>query len=85
MAKGQPTEPITVRAAKDIIAELDSLAAVMDRSRNYVVVQALQDYLSANAWQLERIRDGLDDAREGRVIDSEVVFERIASRNGWTK
>jgi predicted transcriptional regulator len=56
MTKTQPSEPITVRAAKDMVGEIDALAAAMDRSRNYVVVQALQAYLDANAWQKETVR-----------------------------
>ena len=56
MPQNQPTEPITVRAKKEIVTEIDALASAMDRSRNYVVVQALEQYLETNAWQIERIK-----------------------------
>jgi hypothetical protein len=36
-----PTEPITVRTSSDVVNEIDALASAMDRSRNYVVNQAL--------------------------------------------
>jgi hypothetical protein len=36
MAQPQPTEPITVRAAKETIAEIDILAAAMDRLSNRI-------------------------------------------------
>ena len=84
MARNVTSEPITVRAAKDMIADVDALAAAMDRSRNYVVVQALEQYLAANAWQIERITAGIAAAREGRVAPAEDVFARIASKHGWT-
>jgi metal-responsive CopG/Arc/MetJ family transcriptional regulator len=58
MNHDQPTEPITIRTAKQIISEIDALAAAMDRSRNYVVNQALRQYLETNAWQIERIKAG---------------------------
>ena len=85
MAANRTSEPITVRVAKDMIADVDALAAVMDRSRNYVVVQALEQYLAANAWQIERIADGIAAAREGRVLPADNVFADIASRHGWAR
>ncbi len=84
MSRGQPTQPITVRAAKDMVSEIDALAASMDRSRNYVVVQALEHYLQANAWQMEKIKQGLAAAREGRVVEADEVFSGIAAKHGWT-
>jgi predicted transcriptional regulator len=85
MAQQQPTEPITVRAAKETIVEIDALAAAMDRSRNYIVNQALQQYLEANAWQIARIKEGLAAAREGRVRPAEDVFADIAAKHGWSR
>ncbi len=85
MTKTQPSEPITVRAAKDMVGEIDALAAAMDRSRNYVVVQALQAYLDANAWQIARIRDGLAAADAGQVRSAASVFSDIAAKHGWTR
>jgi len=80
-----PTEPITVRAAKEIVTEIDALASAMDRSRNYVVVQALQQYLETNAWQIERIKDGIAATREGRVRPADKVFFDIAAKQGWPR
>jgi predicted transcriptional regulator len=85
MSRDAPTEPMTVRATKDIIDQIDALAATMDRSRNYVVNQALQQYLEANAWQIERIKDGIAAAREGRVRPAEDVFADIAAKHGWKR
>ena len=85
MPQDSPTEPITVRAAKDVVSEIDALAAAMDRSRNYVVNQALRQYLDANAWQVERIKEGLAAAREGRVRSAEDVFADIEAKHGWDR
>ncbi len=85
MPQDSPTAPITVRAAKEMVADIDALASAMDRSRNYVVVQALQHYLEANAWQIERISDGIAAAREDRVRPAEEVFSGIAARHGWKR
>lgn len=79
----QPTEPITVRTSK--VAEIDALAAVMDRSRNYIVNQAIEQYLEAHSWQIERIGEGLAAAREGRVRSADEVFDKIAAKHGWKR
>lgn len=85
MAQDSDTEPMTVRAAKDIVNEIDALAAATERSRNYVVNQALRQYLETNAWQIKRIKEGIAAARKGRVRQAEDVFAGIAARHGWKR
>jgi predicted transcriptional regulator len=85
MPQNSPTEPITVRARKEMVTEIDVLASAMDRSRNYVVVRALEPYLEANAWQIERIKDGIAAAHEGRVVAADEVFSGMAAKHGWTR
>lgn len=85
MAQPNPTEPITVRTAKAVVSEIDALAAAMDRSRNYIVNQALEQYLAANAWQIERINAGIAATQEGRVRPAENVFGDIAAKHGWSR
>ena len=79
------TAPITIRTAKETISEIDALATAMDRSRNYIVNQALQQYLETNAWQIERIKEGLAAVKEGRVRPAEDVFAAIAAKHGWNR
>ncbi|WBQ11854.1 ribbon-helix-helix protein, CopG family [Hyphomonadaceae bacterium BL14] len=82
MAKPVPSEPITVRTAK--VAEIDALASAMDRSRNYIVNQAIDQYLEANVWQMELIAEGIAAAREGKIIPAEEAFARIEAKHGWS-
>lgn len=77
------SEPITIRTAK--VPEIDALAAAMDRSRNYIVNQAIEQYLEANAWQMERITTGIAAAREGKVVPADHVFAGIANKHGWSR
>ena len=79
----RPTEPITIRTSR--VEEIDALAAATDRSRNYIVNQAIEQYLEANAWQVERIREGIAAARDGSVTPAEDVFDAIAARHGWPR
>jgi predicted transcriptional regulator len=77
------SEPITIRTAK--VAEIDALAATMDRSRNYIVNRAIEQYRAANAWQMEKIEDGIAAAREDRVLPADEVFAGIARKYGWSR
>lgn len=82
MAKPAASEPITIRTAR--VAEIDALAGAMDRSRNYIVNQAIEQYLEANAWQMERIAQGIAAVRDGKIIPAEEVFARIEAKHGWS-
>lgn len=77
------SEPITIRTAK--VSEIDALASAMDRSRNYVVNQAIEQYLEANAWQMDRITGGIEAARAGKVQPADKVFAGIAAKHGWAR
>lgn len=83
MSERATSEPITIRTAK--VSEIDALANAMDRSRNYIVNQAIEQYLEANAWQLERITTGIAAARSGNVIPADEVFSGIATKHGWER
>lgn len=85
MPQPRSTEPITVRAAKAVVTEIDALAAATDRSRNYIVNQALEQYLATNAWQIERINAGTAAAKDGRVRSADDVFGEIAVKHGWSR
>ena len=59
------TEAITIRADRQTVERLDKLAKALDRSRNYVVKQALEAYLEEQAWQVQAIEEGLESLDRG--------------------
>lgn len=79
-----PPAHLTIQADPATLAELDALAATTERSRDDIVNDALQSYLALNAWQIERIKAGMQAAREGRVRPAEDVFADIAKKHGLT-
>lgn len=83
MNHASATSPITIRTAKDTVDAIDTLASHMDRSRNYVINQAIQQYLDIHTWQVERIQAGLDAARAGQVRSADTVFSDIAAKHDW--
>ncbi|HLF98146.1 MAG TPA: CopG family ribbon-helix-helix protein [Methylococcaceae bacterium] len=71
------TEAFTVRADPDTMQRLDKLASRLDRSRNYLVNQALKEYLDLHAWQIEKIQEGIEAAEGGQVIPHETVMAEM--------
>jgi predicted transcriptional regulator len=71
------TEAFTVRAETDIVHQLDSMAGALDRSRNYLVNQALREYLKTHAWQVEKITQGIAAADRGELVDHDDVMREM--------
>jgi predicted transcriptional regulator len=71
------TEAFTVRAESDIVHQLDHLADSLDRSRNYLVNQALKEYLEQHAWQIEKITQGIAAADRGELVSHDDVMKEI--------
>ena len=63
------TEAFTIRSDSTRVKKLDQLANKLDRSRNYLVNQAIEQYLDMNAWQIQQIKQGIKAADEGRFVD----------------
>ncbi|MEE8528590.1 MAG: ribbon-helix-helix protein, CopG family [Gammaproteobacteria bacterium] len=73
------TDAFSVRADRKKVQQLDKLAKQQDRSRNYLVNQAIDQFLELHAWQEERIKEGIKAADEGRFAD-DTEMERIFTR-----
>ncbi|TDJ66052.1 MAG: ribbon-helix-helix protein, CopG family [Proteobacteria bacterium] len=73
------TEAFTVRTDHKKLKKLDKLADQMERSRNYVVNQAIDQLLAVHAWQVERTKEGIKAADEGRFA-TDAEMERIFNK-----
>lgn len=73
------TEAFTVRTDHKKLKKLDKLADQMERSRNYVVNQAIDQLLEVHAWQVERTKEGIKAADEGRFA-TDAETERIFNK-----
>ncbi|MCZ6731575.1 MAG: ribbon-helix-helix protein, CopG family [Gammaproteobacteria bacterium] len=73
------TEAFTVRTDHKKLKKLDKLADQMERSRNYVVNQAIDQLLEVHAWQVERTKEGIKAADEGRFA-TDAEMERIFNK-----
>jgi predicted transcriptional regulator len=61
----------SIRLPKALQEQLEALAQATGRSRNYLMTEALQQYVEEKAWLVAQIEEGLRDAEEGRVLSEE--------------
>ena len=74
------SEAFTIRTRSETLEKLDRLAAQLDRSRNYLVNKALDDYLAVQSWQIEKTLDGIAAADRGDLYDHDSVFDELRSK-----
>jgi predicted transcriptional regulator len=70
----------TVRLTSEKQQQLDALAQALDRSRNWLVNEAIDQYLAMQAWQLEQIQQGLDEADRGDLVPHAQVLAEARAK-----
>jgi len=68
---------ISFRALAEKIDALDALAAAQDRSRSYLINEAITNYIELHAYQDTLVRKGLEEMRKGRVVNHAEVVKRL--------
>jgi predicted transcriptional regulator len=68
---------ITIRTDPEIAAKIAALAQAMDRSRNWIIEEALKQYLETQAWQIEGIRQAQASLAQGEGIAFEDVMAEV--------
>jgi predicted transcriptional regulator len=63
----------TVRLDETTLGALDQLAEKTERSRNWLVSRAVEDFVALNAWQLGKIEAGLAAADRGDFASDDDV------------
>jgi len=66
----------TIRLDETTLGALDRLAEKTERSRNWLVAKAVEDYVSLNAWQLDKIEAGITAANAGDFAN-DTELERL--------
>jgi len=73
----QDTGNVTVRMPLKIQKKLDQIASDADRSRNWLINEAIGQYLDVFDWQEKRIRERLKKADKGGVWQSKADVRAI--------
>jgi predicted transcriptional regulator len=67
------TRTINVRVPLSVYDQLEDLAKSTARTKSFVTVEALSNYLAAQSWQVKEIKAGLADADLGDFATDDQV------------
>jgi RHH-type transcriptional regulator, rel operon repressor / antitoxin RelB len=70
----------SIRLPEDVLRSLDELAGATARNRNYLITEAVKEYVARETWHLQRIREGLRQLEAGEIASGEQMDEFWA---GW--
>jgi len=70
----------TVRISPEKQRQLDALAQVLDRSRNWIVSDAIDQYLDVQAWQIAQIQHGVEEADRSELVPHEEVSAEVRAK-----
>jgi RHH-type rel operon transcriptional repressor/antitoxin RelB len=73
---------LTFRTPEEKVSALDSIAAMQQRDRSFVINEAVDQYLSLQEYHLALIDEGIRAADAGEVIGQKEVVKMAAS---WSK
>ncbi|MDY0039867.1 MAG: CopG family ribbon-helix-helix protein [Desulforhabdus sp.] len=65
---------ITIRTDPELAGKLAAIASAMDRSRNWVIQEALRQYVDTQMWQIKGIKAAIASLDEGEGIPHEQVM-----------
>jgi len=72
---------LTLRISDEANSALDALAEATDRSKSYLALRAIDEYIKLNEWQVQAIQAGIDDADAGRMVEHDAVKQRWLDRS----
>lgn len=73
MGTNLKTRSVTAHVPEDMAARVDAAVDRLERSKNWIVKQALADWLDQEEERSRLTREALADVDAGRVIDHQTV------------
>ena len=56
---------MTIRLEPELKSRLDKLSVATRRSKSFLAVEAVREYIEINEWQIEEIKDAVNEADAG--------------------
>ena len=72
------TKMLNVRVPEQIFTQLEKLATLTERSKSFLTINALQNMIDAEAWQIQDIHNGIIEADNGDFASNEEVTKFFA-------
>jgi predicted transcriptional regulator len=67
----------TVRIEDDVLGRIDDLAKELNRSRNWIINQALTRFIEYDHWFVREVKNGLKEVERGEIATDAEVKERF--------
>ncbi|UJW76567.1 CopG family ribbon-helix-helix protein [Rhizobium sp. SL42] len=77
MSERELSDPITVRLPLDLLAEIEDIAAICERSRSWVLVRALKSFLAAEGREIIELDKARRDVGAGLGVDLDDVIDEV--------
>lgn len=77
MSKQDLSDPITLRVPVDVLEAVETIADTCDRTRSWVIVRALRQYLAGEGEDLLAVRRGREQIASGRSHDMDDVLREL--------
>ena len=68
----------SIRMDAEKLERVDNIARAVNRSRAWVINQAVDRYLEYEEWYIQQVQQGLDDADKGKFATDKDVKKRFS-------
>ncbi len=73
-------KPFSIRADEKTMEALGQIAASMDRSRNWVINDALKAYIEDRLWLEDQVAQSREEIAQGKGVSHERAMSRMRQR-----
>lgn len=70
---------LTLRLESELADQLDRLADATERSRSFLIAEAVREYVSLNEWQIEETKRAIAEADQGDFA-GEAEVQRVLKK-----
>jgi RHH-type rel operon transcriptional repressor/antitoxin RelB len=68
---------LSLRMPESLAERLKNLAKATDRSKSYLATIAIEEYIAIQEWQVQAIKEGIDEAKAGKVVGHDKALEEL--------
>ena len=77
MPEGPTSIPVSLRVPADLIETLDKIAAALERSRSWIILRALRQYIADEGQEVLDVQEGIAEAERGETVPIEDVLAEM--------
>lgn len=79
MPKQDLSDPITLRLPLDLLAEIEAVAGICERSRSWIMVRALKAYMAEEGREILEMAEARRAVDEGQGSSADDVLAEVAA------